>query len=93
MGIRIYGKVRKTIKGKQINPFWCDWRPGPGWTTVNITTASPEWGRALSPTHAGAGGYPGWNLPCAQRISRRPGSIPGVLVRGDPRECCGKAYR
>lgn len=59
MSIRIYGKVRKTIKGKAPNPFYSDWRPGPGWVTVNITTASPEWGRALSPMFVGPVDIPG----------------------------------
>lgn len=59
MPIRIYGKIRKTIKGNKPNPFYCDWRPGPGWTTVNITTASPEWGRALSPMFVGPVDIPG----------------------------------
>lgn len=47
MPIRIYGKVRKTINGKKPNPFYCDWRPDASWETINITTASPEWGRVL----------------------------------------------
>ena len=45
MPIRIYGKVRKTIKGNQINPFYCDWRPDDSWITINIITASRERGR------------------------------------------------
>lgn len=59
MPIRIYGKVRKTIKGKQRNPFYCDWRPDAGWTTVNITTGSREWGREVSPMFVGPVDIPG----------------------------------
>ncbi len=63
MAIRIYGKMRKTIKGGQPNPFWCDWRPGPDWTTLNITTASAAWGRALSPMFVGPVAIPGMDPP------------------------------
>jgi len=59
MPIRIYGKVRKTIRGKQINPFHCDWRPDDSWITINITTASSKWGRALSPMFVGPVEIPG----------------------------------
>jgi len=53
MPIRIYGKTRKTIRGNKPNPFYSAWRPDSTWTVVNITTASPEWGRALSPMFVG----------------------------------------
>jgi hypothetical protein len=59
MPIRIYGKMRKTIKGNQINPFYCEWRPDDRWITINITTASREWGRALSPMFVGPVEIPG----------------------------------
>lgn len=63
MPIRIYGKIRKTIAGGKPNPFYCDWRPGLDWTMVNITTASSEWGRALSPMFVGPVLIPGLDEP------------------------------
>lgn len=59
MSIRIYGKIRRTIRGNRPNPFYCDWRPDEKWRLVNITTASPEWGRALSPMFVGPVEIPG----------------------------------
>ena len=59
VSIRIYGKIRRTIRGKRPNPFYCDWRPDEKWRLVNITTASPEWGRALSPMFVGPVEIPG----------------------------------
>ena len=61
MSIRIYGKIRKSIKGGKSNPFYCDWRPDEKWRQVNITTVSPEWGRALSPMFVGPVEIPGVN--------------------------------
>ena len=59
MSIRIYGKMRQYLAKKQINPFWCDWRPDGDWQTVNITTRSSAWGRALSPMFVGPVELPG----------------------------------
>lgn len=58
MPIRIYGKMTK-MKGKAPNPFYCDWRPDEDWKVVNITTASREWGRELSPMFVGPVDIPG----------------------------------
>jgi hypothetical protein len=59
MPIRIYAKVRKTIRAQQINSSYCDWSPDSSWIKINITTASPEWGRALSPVFVGPVVVPG----------------------------------